>query len=146
MDSTSATCYVILGSVCLDTFGILAKKWQGGSMDHNNGDVKSYLAGFVVGGLMAAAVVLLSAPRSGRETREELRTRGIELEHSAEETADDILETLRAVSAEIGVRTEELRSQSRVAMEQAQKQWTGALEEIRRIAEQAIEEVRRTAS
>jgi gas vesicle protein len=115
-------------------------------MDNTKADATSYLAGFVVGGLVGAAIVLLTAPRSGRETRAQIRTKSIELEQSAEETLDEALETLRTGLAEIGARAEELRNQSRVALEQGQKQLTSALEEIRRTAEEAIEEIRRTAA
>ena len=52
-------------------------------MSRDRGSV-DFLAGFIVGGLVGAAVALIFAPQSGDETRARLRERGIELRDSAE--------------------------------------------------------------
>ena len=44
-----------------------------------------FLAGFILGGLVGAAIGLLLAPQPGEETRAQLMERGIELKARAEE-------------------------------------------------------------
>lgn len=51
-------------------------------MGEKSGD---FLAGFILGGLVGAAVALLLAPQPGEETRALLRERGIELKERADE-------------------------------------------------------------
>lgn len=46
-----------------------------------------FVPGFLLGGLVGAAVALLLTPRSGDETRDTLADRGIELKVKAEEVA-----------------------------------------------------------
>jgi len=58
-------------------------------MADNNGDLGSFLAGFVIGGLIGAGVALLMAPQSGEETRGLIKDKSIELRDRAVETADD---------------------------------------------------------
>lgn len=59
-------------------------------MSDKSGD---FLAGFVLGGLVGAAVALLLAPQSGEETRAVLRERGIELKEQADELSADAKKT-----------------------------------------------------
>ncbi|MGB7539973.1 MAG: YtxH domain-containing protein [Anaerolineales bacterium] len=58
-------------------------------MADNDSDLGSFVAGFLIGGLIGAGVALLMAPQSGEETREMLRERGIELKNRAEEAASE---------------------------------------------------------
>ncbi len=58
-------------------------------MADNNGDLGSFLAGFVIGGLIGAGVALLLAPQSGEETRDFIKDKSIELRDRAYETADE---------------------------------------------------------
>lgn len=50
---------------------------------------KPVLSGFLVGSVIGAATALLFAPRSGEETRTEIRDRAIELRDHATETVKD---------------------------------------------------------
>ena len=59
-------------------------------MGNNNSDFGAFLSGFVLGGLVGAAVALLLAPQSGEETRTYIREKGIELKDYAEESAADV--------------------------------------------------------
>ncbi len=59
-------------------------------MAENSGDLGSFLAGFVIGGLIGAGVALLMAPQSGEETRAMIADKGIELRDRAAETASDV--------------------------------------------------------
>jgi len=58
-------------------------------MADNSGDLGSFLAGFVIGGLIGAAVALLTAPQSGEQTRQLIADKSIELRDRAAETASD---------------------------------------------------------
>ena len=59
-------------------------------MADNSGDLGSFLAGFVIGGLIGAGVALLMAPQSGEETRALIADKSIELRDRATETAGDV--------------------------------------------------------
>ncbi|MCJ7535901.1 MAG: YtxH domain-containing protein [Anaerolineales bacterium] len=59
-------------------------------MADNSGDLGSFLAGFVIGGLIGAGVALLMAPQSGEETRALIGEKSIELRDRAAETASDV--------------------------------------------------------
>ena len=59
-------------------------------MADNSGDLGSFLAGFVIGGLIGAGVALLTAPQSGEETRALIGEKSIELRDRAYETASDV--------------------------------------------------------
>jgi len=59
-------------------------------MADNSGDLGSFLAGFVIGGLIGAGVALLMAPQSGEETRALIGEKSIELRDRAYETASDV--------------------------------------------------------
>lgn len=55
----------------------------------DSNDFGAFVAGFVVGGLVGAAVALLMAPQSGEETRTLIRDRSIELRDKAVEYGQD---------------------------------------------------------
>ncbi|MGF1506804.1 MAG: YtxH domain-containing protein [Anaerolineae bacterium] len=57
-------------------------------MGQNNNQAGFFLMGAVVGGLIGAGISLLTAPRSGEETREILLARGEELRADAERQID----------------------------------------------------------
>lgn len=48
-----------------------------------------FIGGLVLGGLVGAAVALLLAPYSGKETREQIRYEGIELQHRGQQYGED---------------------------------------------------------
>jgi gas vesicle protein len=58
-------------------------------MAENSSDLGSFLAGFVIGGLIGAGVALLMAPQSGEETRALIKDKSIELRDRAIETAEE---------------------------------------------------------
>jgi gas vesicle protein len=57
--------------------------------EKSKGSFTTVLKGLLIGGLIGAGVGLLSAPRTGEDTRNMLRERGIELRDKAMETADE---------------------------------------------------------
>jgi gas vesicle protein len=59
-------------------------------MSDNSSEFGSFLAGFLIGGLIGAATALLLAPKSGEETRTIIKTKGIELKDKATETTAEL--------------------------------------------------------
>ena len=58
-------------------------------MADSDNEIGAFLTGFIIGGLVGAAVALVTAPQSGEETRMQLRERSIELRDRAVETAEE---------------------------------------------------------
>ncbi len=58
-------------------------------LEQRGGDVAGYLGWFFLGSLAGAALALLMAPKTGRETRELLAERGGEFFKKAQEAAGD---------------------------------------------------------
>lgn len=59
-------------------------------MAQDTSDLGSFLAGFIIGGLIGAGAALLLAPQSGEETRTLIRDKSIELKDKAVATAEDV--------------------------------------------------------
>jgi gas vesicle protein len=53
------------------------------------------LAGMLIGGLVGAVAMLLLAPRSGKDTRKQMREKGIELRDRTTEMVDDTMSKVR---------------------------------------------------
>jgi gas vesicle protein len=111
-------------------------------MADNNGDVGAFLTGFIVGGLVGAAVSLLLAPQSGEETRTLIRDKGIELRDRADEeikrfqeTADKTLEEVRVQADEMQKRGQEMIEEARARVSSAVEQGIDAARQIRSQAE-----------
>jgi gas vesicle protein len=77
-------------------------------MSERDGDFGSFLAGFVIGGLVGAAVALILAPQSGEETRTLIHDRSIELKDLAAEKAETARIKAEAAAAEARARADEL--------------------------------------
>jgi gas vesicle protein len=60
-----------------------------------------FLAGVLVGGLAAAGTMLLFAPQSGKQTRDQIRQKSLELRDQATETVEEALTQARAASRQI---------------------------------------------
>ena len=54
-------------------------------MDDNNNELGSFLAGFVIGGLVGAAAALILAPQSGEETRTQIAGKSRDLRQTSGE-------------------------------------------------------------
>jgi gas vesicle protein len=77
-------------------------------MAERDGDLGAFLAGFVIGGMVGAAVALLLAPQSGEDTRTLIHDRSIELKDKAAEKAETARIKAEAAAAEARARADEL--------------------------------------
>ena len=59
-------------------------------VQHRSQPVKHIAGGFLVGSVIGATTALLFAPRSGEETRAEIREKAVELKDNVLEKADEI--------------------------------------------------------
>jgi gas vesicle protein len=111
-------------------------------------DFGAFLMGFVVGGLTGAAISLLMAPQSGRDTRELIRDKAIVLRDRASETADEAFtraeemaqEGMRQMEdslARFRERADELQRRGQVMLEQQRKGLGGKIEKATDDIEQA---------
>ena len=77
-------------------------------MAENNSDFGAFFSGFVIGGLVGAAIALILAPHSGEETRALMREKGVDLKergeaswHEAQERAKHAAEDAKARAVEV---------------------------------------------
>jgi|GEM_PF-210799 len=77
--------------------------------NHHHGSARSWLAGFVIGGLAGLAASLLIAPQSGRETRELVRYKATQLRQAAEQTAHETKERVEQLSDEAKAQVDTMR-------------------------------------
>jgi gas vesicle protein len=114
--------------------------------EQNNGETGAFLAGFILGGLVGAAVAMIMAPSSGTETRKQIVDRGLELRGLTESKLEEARKRAEDVSGDVKVRAEkaaeearkraeELQERSRVILEEQKSRITSAVEEARKGAE-----------
>ena len=58
--------------------------------ENSSGEFGAFLAGFVIGGLVGAAVALILAPQSGSETRSQIAGKGNELREAGSERVHQV--------------------------------------------------------
>jgi gas vesicle protein len=98
-----------------------------------------FFAGFVIGGLVGAAVALILAPQSGEETRAQIRERSIELRDRAGELAVETRQRAEELSEEARKRAEDLSAETRKRVEEI-------IADARVRLEEAIEEGKKAAT
>ena len=76
------------------------------SVNNESNHVGGYLAAFAIGALIGTGVALLYAPRSGKETRELLATKGRELKGKATDALDDAKDFIEGKKAELAAAIE----------------------------------------
>ena len=79
-------------------------------MTHENKDNKyittnrsGAMVGMLLGGLAGAMTMLLLAPRSGQDTRRQIREKGIELRDRTSEVVEDTLAQVRTSTNKLGM-------------------------------------------
>ena len=71
------------------------------AIQHRTRPVKPILGGFLVGSVIGVATALLFAPRSGVETRAEIRDRAVDLRDRTTETVKDTVSQAKSKAYEI---------------------------------------------
>ena len=99
-------------------------------MAQNDNDFSAFLAGFVVGGLVVAAVALILAPQSGEETRKYIADKSIELKQTAEETAGQYREKASAYASEARTKAIELEQAAKARADEYAKVARTRVEEV----------------
>lgn len=77
-------------------------------MAERDSEFGAFLAGFLIGGMVGAAVALLSAPQSGEDTRKYISDKSIELRNTAVEQAEIARQRAEAAAAEARTKAEEV--------------------------------------
>jgi len=77
-------------------------------MAERDSDFGSFLSGFLVGGMIGAAVALLFAPQSGEETRTMIRDKGVEFKEKTAQSMEEAYARAEAAAAEARARADEL--------------------------------------
>jgi gas vesicle protein len=88
-----------------------------------------FLTGFVLGGIVGAAVALLLAPQSGEETLEQIRERGIELKSRAGDLTEQGRKRAEELALEARKRAEEAQDRSRLILEEQRSRLQDAIDE-----------------
>ncbi|HUE98960.1 MAG TPA: YtxH domain-containing protein [Anaerolineales bacterium] len=71
------------------------------NVQHQTRPVKNIVGGFLVGSVIGVATALLFAPRSGEETRAEIRDKAVELRDRTSETVKDTVSQAKSKAYEI---------------------------------------------
>ena len=71
------------------------------TIHHRSRPVKPILGGFLVGSVIGVATALLFAPRTGQETRAEIRGKAVELRDRTTETVKDTVSQAKSKANEI---------------------------------------------
>jgi gas vesicle protein len=90
-------------------------------MSDNDSDFGAFLGGFVIGGLVGAAVALVLAPQSGKETRSQISGRGNEFIDATEQRYQSAVGAAEAYATEVGDRAsefgQEVENQARIILD-----------------------------
>lgn len=96
----------------------------------DNNDFGSFLAGFVIGGLVGAAVALLLAPQSGEQTRTVIKERGIVLRDRAKTYGQDARARAEHVLEDARLRVDETMEELRTRTDELSRltqDWVGQI-------------------
>lgn len=108
-------------------------------IERRSGDFSSFLMGLALG----AGIALLLAPKTGVETRRELRMRARRVRNAAEGAAHDVAERVTDTLEQARVQVEERVDAARSAVEMRKDQVVNAIDVGRVAARQAREDLER---
>ena len=97
--------------------------------DNNGSETGSFQAGFILGGLVGAAVAMILAPASGEEARRKIRARGIELRDQIEDRAEETRKRAEDITGDVKTRAEKAAEEARKRAEELQERGRVILEE-----------------
>lgn len=87
-------------------------------MADNSSDSGTFIAGFIIGGLIGAAIALLYTPQSGEETRNLVVEKGIELKDKAVETSEGVRQKTGQALSDIQKKADEFAKKSKESTEE----------------------------
>lgn len=108
-------------------------------IERRSGDFGSFVMGLALG----SAIALLLAPRTGADTRRELRIRARRVRNAAEDAAHDMAERVTDTLEQARTQVEERVDAARSAVEMRKDQVVDAIDVGRAAARQAREELER---
>lgn len=109
-------------------------------MADRDGEFGAFISGFVIGGLVGAAVALLLAPQSGEDTRTLIRDRSIEIRDQVEQSAAEARARAESLAAEAKTRAEELQQRGQVVLEEQKSRIEKAVDAGKKAAQRKREE------
>jgi gas vesicle protein len=90
--------------------------------ENDGGDFGSFLAGFVIGGLVGAAAALVLAPQSGAETRSRITGKGHDMVNAGEERYQSAVTTAEAYAQQVGERAsqfgQDIEEKTRIVLDE----------------------------
>jgi gas vesicle protein len=104
-----------------------------------DGNFGAYVSGFLLGGLVGAAVALLLAPQTGEETRALIGEKAIELKDQVDQKASETLTRAEQIAEEAKLRAEKLTEEAKVKASDIQKQGKEIIDTQKTKLEKAIE-------
>ncbi|MGQ9570741.1 MAG: YtxH domain-containing protein [Thermodesulfovibrionales bacterium] len=93
------------------------------------------LGAFLLGGLIGAAVALLYAPQSGRETRRDISKTARRVKRGAIDLVEDIVESVNDFTGEVKDKADDIIERGKELSESAKKEILSALEHGQRVIE-----------
>ncbi len=99
--------------------------------ESSDNEIGSFLTGFIIGGLVGAAVALIMAPQSGEETRAQIRQRSIEIRDQASTYGEDTRRRAEEAAAGARNRAEKLAAEARAKSEELAERGKGMVTERR---------------
>lgn len=86
----------------------------------------SFLAGLLIGGFAGTAAALLMAPQSGKQTRDQIQTKGIQLRNEATDTMDNAVAQVRLkgqqISTDVRAKAGELQQRGQSLIDDKREQ------------------------
>lgn len=94
-----------------------------------------FIGGFVLGGMIGAAVALLMAPASGQDTRDQIRSEGIALRDRGQQFGDDRMQE-----------AQKMVKQGQKGIADAQTRFVGAMDDQKDHLQEAVDAGKKAAS
>lgn len=88
-----------------------------------------FFAGFLIGALAGAAAALLLAPSSGKETRQQIQDKGIELKKRAEQLAEEARAQAQQTAEEMRGQVGHFQERGRIVLVEGVKKAQQAVQE-----------------
>lgn len=108
-------------------------------MSDSDGDFGSFLSGFMIGGLVGAAVSLLLAPQSGEETRTFIRDKSVEIKDRTVSSVEEAYARAEAAAADAMERADKLTQLAKERADELKQRGQLVLEEQRSRLDNVIE-------